>query len=201
MPKKVSPNERLAEIALATLAVAERDGANAVTIRSVASEMGRTPIVVTHYVPTRSRLLANAVEYAVNDFHGVIDEQMEAVPAERRFRELALALTVDVDPDAYPGVDKLTLELMAKSVEGEGLEAFRDDGRREREDFRAAAVSAGIAEPDLAAELMSVMTAGIVMSEMVDPEYWTPERIKAVVDGLIDALGAPALALQEAAGS
>ncbi|HWI21369.1 MAG TPA: hypothetical protein VNT22_02015 [Baekduia sp.] len=200
MPKKVSPDERLVEIAQATLRVAERDGANAVTIRSVAAEMGRTPIVVTHYVPTRAKLLANAVQYAVDDFHSVIDERMEAVPEEDRFRERALALTVAVDSSAYPAVDKLTLELMAKSVKGEGLEAFRDDGRREREDSRAAAHAAGIADPDFAAELMYLVTAGVVAAEMVDPELWTPERVKAVVERLVDVLGAPALELHETAG-
>lgn len=201
MPRKVSPDERLVEIAQATLRVVERGGANAVTIRSVASEMGRTPMVVTHYVPTRAKLLSNAVQYAVDHYRGVVDEQMEAVPEEHRFRELALALTVAVDSSAYPGVDKLTLELMAKSDEGDELDAFRVDGRRERGAFRAAAEAAGIAEPDLTAELMSLVTAGVVIAEMVDPEHWTPERVKAVVARLADVLGAPASALKETAGS
>jgi AcrR family transcriptional regulator len=200
MPKKVSPDERLVEIAKATLRVAERGGANAVTIRSVAAEMGRTPVVVTHYVPTRAKLLANAVQYAIDDYYSVTDEQMEAVPDEHRFRELAHVLTLAIDPGAYPGVDKLMLELMAKSVKGAGLEAFRANGRRERDDFRAAADAAGIDEPDFAAELMYLVTSGVVTAEMVDPELWTPERIKGVVERLVDVLSAPAPALQETAG-
>jgi hypothetical protein len=77
---------------------------------------------------------------------------------------------------------------------------FRAHARRELEDFRAAADAAGIAEPGLAAELVYLVTAGVVSAEMVDSEHWTPERVTAVVQRMVDVLGAPALELEETAG-
>ena len=58
----MSKTERRRAIAAATLRVAARDGLRAVTIRSVARQLGASTTFITNYLPTRSALLVNALQ-------------------------------------------------------------------------------------------------------------------------------------------
>jgi AcrR family transcriptional regulator len=191
VPIDVNAEERLAQIAEATLRVVEKRGADGVTIRAVADEMGGSTTVVTNYIPTRTRLISNAVHHAIDAWESELDQQMEGRAPEEEFRELARWSSSTTGDD--PIVRQLFIELLAKAGEGEELDALRKDGQEHREHFRVAAVAAGIAEPDFAADLMHLMLRGFYLAAVEDPAEWSTDRVQPVLDHLIDLLqSAPA---------
>ena len=64
MPIEVDTGERLADIARATIDVAQERGTQAVTLRAVAERLGRSTAYITNFVPSRAHLMANALEHA-----------------------------------------------------------------------------------------------------------------------------------------
>jgi AcrR family transcriptional regulator len=191
VPIDVNAEERLSQIAEATLRVVEKRGADGVTIRAVADEMGGSTTVVTNYIPTRTRLISNAVHHAIDDWQAELSQQMEGVAPEDEFRTLARWSSSTTGED--PIIRQLFIELLAKAGEGEELDALRQDGEEHREHFRVAAAAAGVAEPDFAADLMHLILRGFYLAAVEDPEHWSTERVQPVVDRLIDLLvAAPA---------
>ena len=65
MPKIVDHDARRAEIVDALWRVVERDGANAVSVRSVAAEAGMSKTGMAHYFSSGNELLAVAVERTI----------------------------------------------------------------------------------------------------------------------------------------
>jgi AcrR family transcriptional regulator len=191
VPIDVNAEERLAQIAEATLRVVETRGADGVTIRAVADEMGGSTTVVTNYIPTRTRLISNAVHHAIDAWQAELDQQLEGVAPEDEFRTLARWSSSTSGED--PIIRQLFIELLAKAGEGEELDALRQDGQEHREHFRVAAAAAGVAEPDFAADLMHLILRGFYLAAVEDPEQWSTERVQPVIDHLIDLIaGAPA---------
>jgi AcrR family transcriptional regulator len=191
VPIDVNAEERLAQIAEATLRVVEKRGADGVTIRAVAEEMGGSTTVVTNYIPTRTRLISNAVHHAIDAWQEELDGQMEGVAPEDEFRALARWSSSTTSDD--PAIRQLFIELLAKAGEGEELEALREDGKEHREHFKVAAAAAGVADPGFAADLMHLILRGFYLAAVEDPEQWSTARVQPVIDHLIDLLqSAPA---------
>lgn len=65
MPKIVDAEARRAEILAALWRVVDRDGAQAVSVRSVASEAGWSKSSIAHYFDSQGALLALAIEQSV----------------------------------------------------------------------------------------------------------------------------------------
>lgn len=65
MPKIVDADARRAEILAALWRVVDRDGAQAVSVRSVASEAGWSKSSIAHYFDSQGALLALAIEQSV----------------------------------------------------------------------------------------------------------------------------------------
>ncbi|PZT71290.1 hypothetical protein DN402_04540 [Streptomyces sp. SW4] len=86
MPIDVDEVQRRKEIAEATLAVAARDGARAVTIRAVAKELGGSTAMVTNYVPTRMALITNAVRAAESRWRADLDAHVGELRGKERLR-------------------------------------------------------------------------------------------------------------------
>jgi AcrR family transcriptional regulator len=188
VPIDVNAEERLAQIAEATLRVVEKRGADGVTIRAVADEMGGSTTVVTNYIPTRTRLISNAVHHAIDGWDDELARQMEGIAPEDELRMLARWSSSTTGDD--PIIRQLFIELLAKAGDGEELDALRKDGQEHREHFKVAAAAAGVAEPDFAADLMHLILRGFYLAAVEDPEHWSTERVQPVVDHLIDLLAA-----------
>jgi AcrR family transcriptional regulator len=188
VPIDVKPEERLAQIAEATLRVVEKRGADGVTIRAVADEMGGSTTVVTNYIPTRTRLISNAVHHAIAEWNDELERSLADGAPEDEFRTLARWSSSTTGDD--PIIRQLFIELLAKAGPGEELEALRRDGEEHREHFRVAAAAAGVADPDFAADLMHLVLRGFYLAAVEDPKHWSTERVEPVIDHLVDVLEA-----------
>ncbi|QZY51699.1 TetR/AcrR family transcriptional regulator [Leucobacter tenebrionis] len=187
MPKDIDREARLQAIAEATIRVARASGANAVTIRAVARELGGSTTLVTNYLPSRTALILNVLDRASarwrSEYENVVDDLS---PAER-FEAL---VSWEPEPDdAEPVLRALILEIVANA---ETEPALRDVLRRESAGYRAAlretAREAGYADPDLASELGYLLLRGSYFANAEDPAYWNAARTREVALSALRAL-------------
>ncbi len=125
--------------------VAEKRGADGVTIRAVAQEMGGSTTLVTNYIPSRTQLIKNAVLHALEGWQEDLDKEFEGVAPEDELRTLALWSISTRGDDAT--MRNLFIELLARATPDTGLDALRKDSEEHRAKFHAAAEAAGVVDP------------------------------------------------------
>ncbi len=86
MPRHVDEAARLQEIAQAVLRIVAHEGLDAVTFRSVASALGSSTTVVTHFVPDRDSLLERAFEVLRADLAARIDAALAEAHLRAKLR-------------------------------------------------------------------------------------------------------------------
>lgn len=185
MPREVDADQRLADIADATVRVARASGAQAVTIRSVARELGGSTTLVTNYLPTRAALITNALDRARDRWRGERDDA-EVGTDDRLTAMLRSTLTSTADD---PVLRTLILEIVANAaVEPE----LRDRLRRESTEFQtelaAAAGDSGHADPQRTAELTYLLLRGATIASAEDPEHWNETHLREVILETLAAL-------------
>lgn len=185
MPIDVDEVQRLKAIAQATLAVAAREGARAVTIRAVAKELGGSTAMVTNYVPTRTALITNAVRAAESRWREDLEANIGDLTGAERLRA-----TVEWHLSTEPE-DLLLRALWVEMLSSAHIDpnsVDRQEPRESRQEFLAASSAAGVPDGDLAADVLSLLTRGYYVSTMEEPAYWTSERAGRVAQAVVDAL-------------
>ncbi|MFB7333186.1 TetR/AcrR family transcriptional regulator [Streptomyces adustus] len=187
MPIDVDEVQRRKAIAQATLAVAARDGAHAITIRAVAKELGGSTAMVTNYVPTRTALITNAVRAAESRWRADLESRVGDRTGADRLRA-TVEWHLSTEPEDLLLRTMWVEMLSAAHVDPAGVD--RQEPRESRREFLDAALAAGVPDAALAADILSLLTRGYYVSSMEEPGYWTAERAsrvaKAVVDALVD---------------
>lgn len=195
MPIEVDPDERLADIARATVAVARERGTRAVTLRAVAERLDRSTAYITNFVPSRAHLMANALEHAraqwdderaahLGDLVGV--ERLAELarwmcsssPEENVLRSLWIEVIADVrgaNRRAYEVVRGVTDATYGKFLDG--AEHIVAGG--EPVDRTAAAHIA---------DILYLYCRGYEVKAVEDPAAWTDERVQASLEVLLAAL-------------
>ncbi|ORT57055.1 TetR family transcriptional regulator C-terminal domain-containing protein [Streptomyces sp. CB03238] len=185
MPIDVDEVQRRKEIARATLAVAARDGARAVTIRAVAKELGGSTAMVTNYVPTRIALITNAVHAAESRWRADLEARVGDLQGKERLRAM-VEWNLSTEPDDLL-LRTLWVEMLSSThTDPNGVD--RDEARESRQEFVDAAIAAGAPDADLAADVLSLLTRGYFISTVEDPAFWTAERTARVARAVVDAL-------------
>jgi AcrR family transcriptional regulator len=175
MPRVVDRSERLNAISGAVRRVLERDGVEQTTMRNVASELGSTTGLLTHWVPDRAELLHLALR-------ATADEQAARADAvlARRPRDLAAALDefLPLD-DARRAEMKVWVGFWALALSHPALQGeHRDRYRGYRARFVDHLRELGIGADDARAATDHLMTTvdGIALEAVFDPGYWTAAR-------------------------
>jgi AcrR family transcriptional regulator len=175
MPRVVDRTERLDEIGRAVRRVLERDGVEQTTMRNVATELGSTTGLLTHWVADRAGLLHLALR-------ATADEQSARAAAviTRRPRDIAAAFDeyLPLD-DARRAEMRVWLGFWALALSDATLqEEHRDRYRGFRSRFVAHLGGLGVAANAARRATDHLMTSvdGIAIEAMFDPEYWTAAR-------------------------
>ncbi|WP_137845005.1 TetR family transcriptional regulator C-terminal domain-containing protein [Microbacterium sp. 2FI] len=187
MPREVDADQRLADIAEATVQVARTMGAHAVTIRSVAGELGGSTTLVTNYLPTRAALILNALDHGRDRWRGERDAALAAAAPGDRLRILldwSLSSTSD-----DPVLRTLILEIVANaSVEPVMREALQHESVEFQAFLEQAAAESGFADPHSAAQLAYLLVRGAYIATIEDSEHWSEAHVRGLVHAAIDAL-------------
>lgn len=185
MPIDVDEVQRRQAIAQATLAVAARDGARAVTIRAVAKELGGSTAMVTNYVPTRTALITNAVHAAESRWRTDLEARLEDLTGVDRLRA-TVQWHLSTEPEDLLLRTLWVETLTSAHIDPEGID--RQEPRESRQEFLDASTAAGVPDAALAADVLSLLTRGYYISAMEEPTHWTPERADRVARAVVDAL-------------
>lgn len=187
MPREVNTEQRLADIAAATLRVARDTGADAVTIRSVAREMGGSTTLVTNYLPTRAALIKNALDRGRDRWLEERDAAIAALPAAERLGALVDWSLSSTAEDA--ALRTLIFEIVTDAdVEPALRSSLQFESAEFRDYFAQTAADAGFAEPRHVAELFYVLVRGCYVAMMEDDGYWTEARSRTLAHTMLASL-------------
>lgn len=185
MPAPIDVEQRLDEIAVATLELAREGGAAAVTIRAVAARLGGATSRVTKYLPTRAGLLANAARYMTAHWEADAGAALADQTGIDRLRALAAwSLTTDGYDDA---IRRLWIDAIASGqTEIEGVNHVREQAHHEQDELRALVEDALPAGNEWLADALYLAFRGYYLSTIEDPHRWPAERAGAAIQRLLD---------------
>ncbi|MBK0420130.1 hypothetical protein JD276_13920 [Leucobacter sp. CSA1] len=184
MPRPVDETGRRREIAKATLRIAERCGANAVTIRAVAEELGRSTAFVTNYVPSRAQLMFNALDHARHLWVEARSQAIEGRAGRTRLVELARWMcTTDEHDTALRG---LWIEVLAGS--GPETAVIADITDRTFTEFERAAREADLEHAAEIADILYLYARGFHVKNVEDPVVWSDDRVNRALAVLLERL-------------
>jgi AcrR family transcriptional regulator len=186
MPREVDADQRLADIAAATIRVARSAGSHAVTIRSVAKELGGSTTLVTNYLPSRAALILNALDRGRDRWQAALDESLGAAAPEDRFGAV-IEWSLTTGPDE-PVLRALILEIVANADREPDL---RTALHRESSAFQQVLVeearTAGYREPEHVAGLAYLLVRGSYVASAEDPARWDEAQLREVIHATLAA--------------
>lgn len=163
--RRKPPVERAAEIARAAREIARDEGLSAITLRAVASRIGVTPALVSHYQPSMDTLVARTFAEIVAAEIGEVAEELS--PCETSLAALQTLINTLLGPER-------------SAVTAVWLDAW-SLGRR----HAALAVEVGVQMDAWQAFLSDLLKNGCARSEFtaIDPDVvaW---QLLAIIDGL-----------------
>ena len=198
MPKIVDHDERRRELVEALWRVVERDGASAVSVRSVAAEAGVSKSSIGHYVGTMPQLLSLAVEELVREVqaqiaiidiaHLDVDTATRALTAlvpvsSRRRRISGVWIVLAAQSLADPEVAEILRRL--NGTVGEGIDAAI-----------GALSSNGWVHPSrdlrLESRRLHALIDGLSLESMTDPFLRSEADVLAILGDSLASLAIPA---------
>lgn len=173
MPRDVDRNQRLADIAEATIRVARRSGPGAVTIRAVAKEMGGSTTLITNYLPSRSALIINALDHGQSRWSGGLETVLRDVEPRNRMDAVMDWYSTPSDLEDDPVLRSFILEIVASSTsEPELTASLRAEAAQFRTVVADAARDSGYTDPDMAADAIYLAMRGAMIASVEDPHLW-----------------------------
>jgi len=187
VPIQVDSTERRAAIAEATVRVAAREGLQAVTIRSVAAELGASTTVITNYLPTRTALLVNALQQIESTWLEELQAEVTGGRAQDALRR-AMRVAVDWDADELLRFQFWIAVLAVTNRDAEVDRHLVDSTAAMRELFSELVDRCGHPQATIAADMLVLVAQGAFVSIVETPQEWSRERLMETADAAVDAV-------------
>ncbi|GLW99349.1 hypothetical protein [Microtetraspora sp. NBRC 16547] len=188
MPVEVDQDQRLAEIARATIEVARERGPRGVTLRSVADRLGRSTAFITNYVPSRAQLMVNALERAQRNWSTERAEWLEGRSGLQRLAELARWMCTSSADDQT--LRALWIEAIAdvKGAARDAYEVVRSTTDSTYDEFLRSAEATAHERAKAIADILYLYCRGFHVKTVEDPQAWTGERVNHTLEYLLQVL-------------
>ncbi|MBP2327211.1 AcrR family transcriptional regulator [Kibdelosporangium banguiense] len=190
MPRHVDHEQRRLEIVRATMEIVAERGTRGLSFRAVASRMGGSTTLITHYFPTQQALIDEVAATAVK----LWDNQIRELDAQsddpfRRLYNLLVWLVPTTD-DGLAG-ERSRINLLSGQILGEENRATFETWDTTIRGFLRSHLEGLVPPGDVerTVELLRVTTNGVVLSVVEHPDSWPTERQLAVIDGVLQLLG------------
>jgi AcrR family transcriptional regulator len=194
MPKQIDHDERRQKIVRATLELlAEEGGFKDVSIRRVANRLGGSSTMVTHYYPTRSRLLEDFADALIETFHEEIEalDRSASDPVARlqKYLEWALPTTPERMRRELVRI-RLLADREAQPYANQAFRVFDSTARKYIEEHLLALENqSDSTDLGLRVELLRVVITGVTVLAIEHQDVWTPAHQLAFMDSILQLLG------------
>ena len=180
MPAKTDHDARRRDVSAAVWRVVAEDGFGALTLRSVAAELGASTGLVTHYFGSKQQLIRHALELA--------EERTRALIPELTDLRTALAAVLPTTPEVTEISRVWVSSWDVALAEPELHDLERARYRRWRTRLRPLVIKAqsvGDLPPGDPGDLATGLAAfahGLVVQALFDPTTYTPKRQLRILD-------------------
>lgn len=186
MPAEIDVDERLRDIAVATLELAREEGPAGVTVRAVAARLGGSTTLVTKYLPSRRALLANAFVHVSAHWD---DSKAKALGDEVGLERVRALARWSLQTEYYDdSIRRLWVASLANTPEPVDGDANQREAHDEYDKIRETVAGAG--EDEWLADALFLAFRGYYVSSIEDRERWPPERAAAAIERLLDLIEA-----------
>ncbi|GAB2738715.1 hypothetical protein GCM10027174_09990 [Salinifilum aidingensis] len=184
--------KRAALLRAATSVIAEEGYVNA-SLRKVARRAGRTTGAVTYYFANKEQLVTALAESRFDAYDALLESARDDADI-RGLLEGWLALSAG-DPEFWPVMSQLLTHARYEPALAEVIERRYAHYREANAEILAEGQARGTVRDDIPAELLADQLAAMGDGWMVmypfEPERFTPDRVRALVDAAL-ALISPA---------
>lgn len=191
MPIHVDLDVRRAEIAAATLRVAASRGLQAVTLRSVAGELGSSTTFITNYLPTRPALLANALRQIESEWLAELESELVGDHPREALRR-AMRSAVAWDDEELLRSQFWIAVLAVPQRDAQVSSHLIESTAAVRAVFAKLVDQCGHPAPEAAADLLVLVAQGAFVSIVETPQQWDNQKLQAAADEAVDAVLAAA---------
>jgi AcrR family transcriptional regulator len=186
MPRFVDHDERRREVARAAFQLLSKRGPRGLTLRALADELGGSITLVTHFFPSRRALLDAITEQVIEDSAAELAtlDTPGLTPAERLRRFLTWLLPTTAEA---LGVERGRVMLASESDAHFNVQKFYDTWEARIRELIERYVGPLVPpeEKEFYIDLVRVIGNGVVLSAVEHPKYWTEEKQRSFIEGLV----------------
>lgn len=189
MPRQIDPIERRRQITSAAINILATGGASALTLKSLAEELGGSITLVTHFFASREDIFTAVVDDLAESYDSELQTLEAGADAPGRLKIL-LEWMVPLSPQ---DVDQESgrIALISQRHTHQGIDHFFEVMERRVRGLLKSHLEAVVPEHDVPhyVDYLRALTNGLALSAVEHPEIWTRERVLGVIHRSISALG------------
>lgn len=189
MPRQVDPIERRRQITSAAINILATGGASALTLKSLAEELGGSITLVTHFFASREDIFTAVVDDLAESYEAELQALEVGADAPGRLKIL-LEWMVPLTPE---DVDQESgrIALISQRHTHQGIDHFFEVMEDRVRSLLSSHLEAVVPKAHVGqyVDYLRALTNGLALSAVEHPEIWTRERVLGVIHTSINALG------------
>ncbi|MGV9292757.1 TetR/AcrR family transcriptional regulator [Amycolatopsis sp. NPDC003676] len=192
MPKKVDHRERREAIARALWRVVAQQGWDRATMREVAHEAGASLGQVQHYFPTRTAMLAFAMEFAAEQTSRRVAESLAGATHPREVLRVTLTEMLPLHPDAR-ATSRMSAAYVLEALHDPELHTKLRDDLREKRALVEHLIRQAIADGHIAVDRDPAVETNLVLAltgltPLLELDVIEPRAALVAIDQYLDRL-------------
>ncbi|MEU9448890.1 TetR/AcrR family transcriptional regulator [Streptomyces sp. NPDC048277] len=191
MPRPIDHHERRLEIANAAIRILAAGGTQALTLKSLAKELGGSITLVTHFFSNRDELFVAITDELISSYDPLMEEVDHGEVGYDRLLNLLrwMVPTEEEDVTAETGRIALVPHRGEHDSIGHFFDAMEDRMRALLRERLRDLVPDDDLEPSVG--YLRALTNGVTLSAVEHPDLWPPDRIEWVLERGLRGLGLP----------
>lgn len=187
MPRPLDVDQRKADIARIAFDILGRGGPSSLTIHAVAEQLGGSVTKVTHIYPTRADLMRGTVDQAISDQSQLLASAPASSDEVEQHLRAQLLSMVPVD-DQQRRLERGRVALITDKDQESAQEFIRGMEKYARQRLTALLRPLPEEQIETAVDFCRAFVNGVALSAVELPDYWTLEKITAIVDVAVNAV-------------
>lgn len=179
MPRPIDVHARRLEITNAAIRILARGGTSALTLKSLAVELGGSITLVTHFFANRKELFVAVTDELIASYDLLMEELDQRLTGYDRLYAVLMVITPTTPGDIESEAGRVAL--IPHRGEHESIEHFFQAMELRMRSLLRDRLQGLVPDDDLeeAVLYLRAVTNGLTLSAVEHPEIWTADRIEA----------------------